>query len=77
MSARLVKIVREQAEAYKAEEREICVYTKTRTFIGTITKTDFTNNVLEICVAAPDGNWRTLIAMEAIEAIQPRWKEAA
>lgn len=77
MSARLVRIVREQAERVKESEREVCIYTKTRTFVGKIVKTDFTANVLEILVIAPDGDWRTLIAMEAIEAIQPRWKEAA
>ncbi|SOC90056.1 hypothetical protein SAMN05216358_0075 [Rhizobium sp. AN5] len=77
MSARLVKIIREQAETVKPDKREVCVYTKTRSFTGVITKADFTNNVLGIRVVAPDGDWHTLIAMEAIEAIQPRWEDAA
>lgn len=77
MSARLVKVIKEQAEAVEDDKREVCVYTRSRVFIGTIAKADFTNNILELRVVEPNGNWRTMIAMEAIDAIQPRWKEAA
>ena len=81
MSARLVRQIEEQAKGRK--DKPVVLYMKSgRIFEGKLGKIDAPNGTVEIKVEVTAGgfvieSWTALVATEAIEAVSPRWEEAA
>lgn len=78
MSARLVRQIEEQAKGRK--DRPVVLFMKSgRTYEAELGRVDSPNGTVEIKIK--DGVthkfWTALVATEAIEAVSPRWEEAA
>jgi len=81
MSARLVKKVAEASYRIKPEQdRVVMVYTRSgREVLGQLVEVDIANGTLELLVTdrVTRYQWRTLIDIDHVEGMSPRWRKAA